>query len=194
MTTRIHSARKKQWRRAIAGLFTLAPPTTRADLDAILATQLDRMVQSVGAPPMLGFAPLPDEPDISPFFKRWISGGGLLALPVWEGGSDMRLRRVTDWEHDLAPDKAGIPTPHEGLPTVRDWDVKLVLTPGRAFSENGDRLGRGEGCYDALFGRSGPIKVGVAYDFQVFPAIPCDMGDVRMDYIVTPSRIVKLHD
>ncbi len=93
-------------------------------------------------------------------------------------------------DNDLVPGRGGILSPVDGLPEVAPEELSLVITPGRVFSETCARMGRGSGCYDALFQRSAPAKVGVAYDFQIFPEIPTDANDVPLDAIITPSRIV----
>lgn len=181
---------KAAWRRFTGEAFRLLPRTPRGPADRALAERVREYVFESGARLLLGFAPLPDEPDISGFFRRWVAEGGRLALPVWLGGDAMRFRLVSDWAGQLRPGRAGIMEPADSLPEVAPDRVDLALVPGRAFSEGRDRLGRGAGCYDALFRGHAMAKVGVAYDFQVFPEIPHGPGDVPMDLIITPTRIV----
>lgn len=181
---------KKAWRRLVVQMFALVPRQARRKLDAMLEERLREYVFHSGAAYLLGFAPMLDEPDLSVFFRRWVAEGGKLALPVWLGGEKMRMRRVTDLDRQLQPGRGGILEPVADLPEVSPGDLDLVITPGRVFSETGDRMGRGSGCYDALFRHNNPLKVGVAYDFQVFPEIPTYSGDVPLDLVITPTRIV----
>ena len=182
--------RKKAWRGAIAAVFSLMPAGARGRFDAALTERVGDFAFGSGAKMILGYAPMRDEPDISGFFRRWAAEGGGLALPVWLGGSRMLARRVTDWDGQLSPGRGGIAEPDASLPEVPPSELDLVVTPGRAFSERCDRLGRGAGCYDALFRETRAARIGVAYDFQVFPAIAAGGGDVPLDAVITPSRLV----
>ena len=182
--------RKNAWRKLIAGLFALIPQDARHKLDVGLTARLRECLAGKEVRLLLGFAPLPDEPNLSPFFRRWLAEGGRLAMPRWLGGADLSLRLVTDIDSQLRPGRAGILEPRPGLPEVPPEELGLVIAPGRAFSEELVRMGRGSGCYDSLFRGQQPFKVGVAYDFQVFPELPAGAGDVPVDVVVTPSRIV----
>lgn len=181
---------KKAWRRLVVQMFELVPRQVRRELDAVLEERVREYVFQSGARSLLGFAPMLDEPDLSGFFRRWVAEGGSLALPVWLGGENMLMRRVTDLDAQLRPGRGGILEPLAGLPEVAPDELDLVITPGRVFSEGRARMGRGSGCYDALFRGHRLTKVGVAYDFQVFPEIPTYAGDVSLDLVITPSRLV----
>ncbi len=181
---------KKAWRRLMLDAFALVPRDARRKLDAALATRLRKHLAGRNIGLLLGFAPLLDEPDLSPFFRRWLAEGGALAMPQWLGGARLLMRRVEDIDKQLRPGRAGILEPLPDLPEAGPEELDAVVAPGRAFSEGCVRMGRGSGCYDALFRGRPALKVGVAYDFQVFPELPTYFGDVPLDAIVTPSRIV----
>lgn len=181
---------KGAWRKLGETMFSLVPREARRGLDRLLAERLEAHAAKLGARHLLGFAPMLDEPDLSPFFRRWIAGGGRLAMPVWMGGACMTLRSVDNLDAQLRPGRGGILEPAEDRPEVAEDTLDLVVTPGRFFSEACARMGRGSGCYDALFRRSGLARVGVAYDFQVFPSVPTYEGDVPVDCVITPSRVI----
>jgi 5-formyltetrahydrofolate cyclo-ligase len=70
----------------------------------------------------------------------------------------------------------------------------VAIVPGLAFSERGDRLGRGGGHYDRALGaasRAGLLLVGLAFDLQVHPEIPTAPHDVPADVVVTESRTLR---
>ncbi len=76
---------------------------------------------------------------------------------------------------------------------ARKGSIKAFIVPGAAFDLNGHRLGWGGGHYDQFFSRNeGAVKIGVAYDFQIVDKIPHEMHDVKMDFIVTEKRTIKL--
>ena len=76
---------------------------------------------------------------------------------------------------------------------VRAEDIDLLFVPGIAFDENCRRLGQGGGCYDRFIPhlRGDCLVVGVAFDEQICESVPYGVHDRRMDYVVTPSRIIQ---
>ena len=64
----------------------------------------------------------------------------------------------------------------------------LILVPGRAFTNEGCRLGRGKGYYDSFFNNS-PINknctlAGVCFPFQILPDIPTEPYDFKMHFVI----------
>lgn len=181
---------KKQWRVLGAEMFRLVPRQERLGLDAMAANRVKDCVSSTSAQAVLGYWPLPDEPDISPFLYHWLFTGHRLALPVWLGEERCVLRWITNLDKQLRPGRVGILEPLESQPEADPKDIDLALAPGRFFSETCDRMGRGAGVYDALLGDSGILGVGVAYDFQIMPQLPVSEMDVPVDLVLTPSRVI----
>lgn len=78
--------------------------------------------------------------------------------------------------------------------TERQLD--LMIVPGLAFGEGGERLGRGGGYYDTFIStyikkkKNKPFIVGIAFDEQIVQGIPMDVHDHRVDMIVTPTRVI----
>jgi 5-formyltetrahydrofolate cyclo-ligase len=70
--------------------------------------------------------------------------------------------------------------------------LDFAIVPGVAFTLEGRRVGRGKGHYDRLLSSVGGVKCGVAFDEQIVEAIPVEPHDVRMDWIVTPTRLARL--
>ncbi|MCM8825768.1 MAG: 5-formyltetrahydrofolate cyclo-ligase [Candidatus Omnitrophica bacterium] len=70
--------------------------------------------------------------------------------------------------------------------------IDLIIVPGLAFDVNCNRLGRGKGFYDRFLPFcTGAIKVGLAFDFQVLDFLEVSENDVRLDAIITETRILK---
>ena len=97
----------------------------------------------------------------------------------------------------LAANRYSIPEPVEpARRRIHPLFLDLVLFPLVAFDETGNRLGMGAGYYDRTFegvqrrtAWRGPRRVGVAYEVQRVPSIPASDWDIRLDAIVTDSRI-----
>ena len=102
--------------------------------------------------------------------------------------------RLLDWDKELAPGAYGIPEPREEAMRITDpREIELLLVPGVAFDEAGNRLGYGGGYYDRFFPRlreSTPL-VALVFELQIMPAVPVASWDRPVDYIVTESRIIR---
>ena len=74
-------------------------------------------------------------------------------------------------------------------PCIPD-QTAMILVPSLAFTENGERLGRGAGFYDRYL-KSCPqvLRVGVCVQDQIAPQVPCESWDELMDVVLTDQGI-----
>ncbi len=98
--------------------------------------------------------------------------------------------------HPYDPDRLvrhpfGMLEPHPELPVVDPALLDVVLVPGVAFDPRGGRLGFGGGFYDRFLPTTPAVRVGVTYDACLLDALPCTEKDQRMDWIVTPTRLIR---
>jgi 5-formyltetrahydrofolate cyclo-ligase len=125
-----------------------------------------------------------------------------IALQCW---SDLKrvLAPKTSWEQrrllpieinsltsDVAPGVIGIREPTGGLP-IPVGDIDLVLVPGLAFDQAGNRLGRGRGLYERFLAHHDfhGIVCGLALEEQMMVEIPREEADVRVDLLVTDACV-----
>ena len=64
--------------------------------------------------------------------------------------------------------------------------LDVVVVPGIAFDEKGNRLGRGKGYYDRFLKRlpQKTYRVGLAFDFQILPSIPLSRHDLGVNKVL----------
>lgn len=67
----------------------------------------------------------------------------------------------------------------------------VILIPGLAFSEKGERLGKGKGFYDRYLDNYRGIKIGLCFSLQLEETFPTEKHDVSIDYIVTEEKIIN---
>ncbi len=137
---------------------------------------------------VLAFWPLPSEPNISPLLEDWLGNGIIVCLPLIKGHT-LEALTVNNFQQ-LLDSTLGVSTPDpECCEVVAPGSLDLVLVPGLAFSQCGDRLGRGGGYYDRCLGRLPPStpKVALAFDLQVYPSIPTEAHDLPVGSILTES-------
>jgi 5-formyltetrahydrofolate cyclo-ligase len=140
------------------------------------------------------YAAFANEIDLRPVCDEWQRLGREFYLPRFnpqQGGYE--LAAVGDLKADTVIGAYGILEPGPGqkvLPKKNCDDAEQVwLIPGVGFDEHGQRLGRGAGYYDRLLETAAGIKIGVAYEWQVKPAIPAETFDVKMNVVVTDKRV-----
>ncbi len=143
--------------------------------------------------PVMLFAPLPGEVDLSTLAAALHADGRTLCLPRvgWQEGTLQPA--LADWPWDrLVETRHALREPPEDAPAIPPVQLAAVLVPGLAFDELANRLGRGAGFYDRFLSRPGLAarKVGVGFDLQVVARVPTDAHDVPLDAVATEGRIV----
>lgn len=92
---------------------------------------------------------------------------------------------------ELSKGYMGIPEP-SGDKAGAIGDADLIVLPGAAFDESGNRLGYGRGYYDKLLsGTKGKVPlIALAFDVQVTESVPSEAHDIKVDAIVTEKRVI----
>ena len=69
--------------------------------------------------------------------------------------------------------------------------IDLCIVPGVVFDTQGNRIGHGSGYYDRLFQMSSRAhRIGLAYELQIFPSIPVETHDIKVEKIITEKCII----
>ncbi|OGW80672.1 MAG: 5-formyltetrahydrofolate cyclo-ligase [Omnitrophica bacterium RIFCSPLOWO2_12_FULL_44_17] len=118
-----------------------------------------------------------------------LQAGKCVTVPFVEPKTNELIAvEVMDFYQDLIPGRFGIlePRPDIVAPFNLD-DLDIVLVSGLAFDKKNFRLGRGKGYYDRFLKRLSPRTktYGLAFDFQVFKAIPVALHDEKVDKVIT---------
>lgn len=70
----------------------------------------------------------------------------------------------------------------------------IIIVPGMAFDRKGSRIGYGRGFYDRFLAKNpNLIKIGIAFDFQLFDEIEINQFDIPMDYIITETELISVN-
>ncbi|MEG1738533.1 MAG: 5-formyltetrahydrofolate cyclo-ligase [Odoribacter sp.] len=126
-----------------------------------------------------------DEVFTPDFVGRWAKEKTIL-LPCVKG--DQLELRYFEGKEKLCPGEGyAIPEPVGKLFTDLN-KIDLILVPGVAFDQQGNRLGRGKGFYDKILKLTNAYKIGVCFDFQYLDNIPTEAHDIRMDQVICSCR------
>ena len=149
----------------------------------------ERLLQDPTVTSALSFGvylPLQDEPDLRPAIQEFLNKGLTVALPFLTEDDIWGFYEITTLEADTTgPWNLGFPPRGRDIP-AKELDV--ILVPGRGFTPNGDRIGRGKGIYDRLLADTPAQKIGVAFSCQIVEELPRDEHDIQMDDVVRSSR------
>lgn len=66
----------------------------------------------------------------------------------------------------------------------------LVIVPGVAFSEKGERIGYGGGYYDRFLEDKNNLLIALSYECQIYNDLPVEKHDIRIPIIITEERII----
>jgi 5-formyltetrahydrofolate cyclo-ligase len=156
---------------------------------------LRRQVCWTTAQSVLFFAPLPGELDIWPLLTEALAAGKRVALPRFlRSSKTYEVCEILDPQTDLEAGHFGIREPKQACQGLASGRMDLILVPGVAFGARGHRLGRGKGYYDQLLAKWEGTTCGVAFDQQMATEIPVEPHDVRLDYVLTPTRWIDSGD
>jgi len=104
----------------------------------------------------------------------------------------LSLSELKDWM-DLHISSYGILEPKQDkIRQISADDVDLIIVPGVAFDECGNRMGHGKGYYDRLLEKTkNKTVIALAFEFQIVDKIPAKKHDVPVGMIITEERIIR---
>ena len=129
-----------------------------------------------------GYLPYNQEVRTVPMLQKALDDGKRVAVPKCYG-DEMRFIYLEDLSQ-VDCGYCGIPEPIADEP-VADDPTALVLMPGLAFTERGDRMGYGGGFYDKfLAAEPNHPTLALCYAFQMVEHIPTEDYDIPVDCVL----------
>ena len=129
------------------------------------------------------FVAMWDEVPTTEALERWRKMGKRVVVPRVEDD----VMRYYEYHPDkMAVGAFGIIEPVGEVEVAADA-IDLMVVPARAFTLNGDRMGRGGGFYDKYMSLEGfrAVKYGIAFTCQIFETLPIDPHDIPVDEVFT---------
>jgi 5-formyltetrahydrofolate cyclo-ligase len=159
-----------------------------------IRTQLDALVDGLGARSISCFLSTTTEPGTREFVDAAVRRGIRVLLPI------TRNDGLLDWSvaepgGDITEGLFGLPEPvGELLGPIAVNDVDLLVIPAAAVDRTGMRLGWGRGFFDKTLGsmeRCPPVYA-VIYDTEFVDEVPRDVHDQPVSGVVTPTRTLTI--
>lgn len=158
-----------------------------------MQAELTRLPCYQAAEYIMLYMAMQDEVQLDELIAMVLKDGKKAAIPLVTGAGLMEAVELSDMA-DLVPDKYGIKTVSEEKRRLIAPDkIDLIIVPGVAFDKAGHRLGMGGGFYDRFMLRaSRAVRAALAYDCQLLAAVPAEVHDLTVDYIITEKQNIAL--
>lgn len=174
---------KRETRQQVLAKLRAMPAELREEKSRLLRRKLATHLQGASGLRVGLYLPLPHEVNLPPLMQEYPQH--LYAAPCCLPGRQLCFRRIRDICADTEPGAHGIATPRGDLPEVAAQELDILIIPGVAFSELGDRLGYGGGYYDRFIPRCRRAQLlAVAFSEQILPSIPTEAHDLRIPLII----------
>ncbi len=72
---------------------------------------------------------------------------------------------------------------------VEKNSIDLLIVPGLAFTENGERIGFGGGYYDRYLEQFNGPTLSLAFEIQIVQQLPLEEHDFQIDQIISEANI-----
>ncbi len=144
-----------------------------------------------GMTPVMVYVSKPLEVNTRDLISDLIAQGKKVVVPIIEKDTKTLRLSYLDDPTLLTESTFHVPEPlgHE-LP-AEAAGIKAVIIPMLAFDRKGNRLGYGAGYYDRFLSANPHLtRIGIAFSCQETDEIPVDDTDIRMDVVVTDTRII----
>ena len=183
---------KQAMRNQVCAAVARMEPGERVAASTQACALLEAQARWSAAQWVLLFAPLPEELNVWPLLTVALSAAKHVALPRFVAESKTyEACQVLDPRLDLKRGHFGIREPQSHCPPLPSSRPRSDPGPGVAFDLRGRRLGRGKGYYDQLLKDLRGTTCGVAFDQQIVEEVPVEPHDVRLDYVLTPTRWIE---
>ena len=141
-----------------------------------IARKLFSLKEFLKAKTVLFYLSFDGEVDTERMIKKTLKQGKRVAVPVIRHQArEIIPSLLKDMDQELQTGPYGLRHPrNEYIRPIPLESIDLVVVPGLAFDEAGNRLGRGMGYYDRFLSRlpKDVPTIGLAFDFQVIRDFP----------------------
>ena len=160
-------------------------------MDEKIRNNVYKIPEYIGADIIFSYVSKEKEVDTLDLIDHSMTQGKIVCVPLTKKeGNSLEARRI-DTLNDLRTGNFNILEPKEGTKIVDPKEIEILFIPGLAFGTGFERLGRGGGYFDRFLLQSTGLKVGLAYEFQIFESLPIQKHDIKMDIIITDERIIS---
>ena len=183
------SALRRRARQLLSGLSDI----DRARLSLRCVDNLVGLPEFARARVVMVYLSLPGEVDTAALIEKALHERKSVVAPRvnWDDHTMVPVE-IRSLETDVTVGPKGIREPVSDKPICFET-IDLIVVPGLAFDESGNRLGRGGGFYDRFLTRADveATACAIAFDVQIMNHVPAGPEDRRVDILVTEQRVLR---
>lgn len=115
-------------------------------------------------------------------------GKQILVPVIFKGDKTIKVSLVENINRDLSQGPYGIMQPKpDNIREVPIEKIDLVIVPGLAFDQHGNRLGRGGGYYDRFLANLSHkvARIGLAFNFQLLEKLSVVSHDIPVTKVIS---------
>ena len=186
---------KKDLRKIILNKRNSIDNNTKEEMDREIFNKLINLDLYKEAKIIFIYLSFGSEIDTKPIIDRALEEGKEVYIPkVYKINKEMRAIRLNTFE-DLEKNSMGILEPKDDFNFIAKEKIDLIIVPGAVFDFKGNRIGYGGGYYDRFLSniKDKRNKIVLAYNLQIVDNIEAEEHDIKVDYIITNSRINKIY-
>ena len=183
---------RKEVRQKISAISDHIPEYSAAICNHILQSDAYK-----NASDLLVYMALPDEADLQPLIDSAVHEKNIFIPKVNQTDNTISFFKYS-CNQMLSTGAFGIKEPQtdDSLYNFNPQNKTLIIVPGRAFSTDGSRLGRGKAFYDSFLKQARDVLnqnvvfCGVGFSVQFFDNIPQEAHDIKMDCLVNENGLI----
>lgn len=182
-------ASKTEIRATIKERFATLDENNKKIMDKKIIKNILNLEEYAKAKTIFSYVSKDKEVDTLELIVHSINNKKIVGVPIVKEKYKLDSIRINSL-NELKIGKYNILEPKENSEKINPKDFELLFIPGLAFGIGGERLGRGGGYFDRFLLELPGLKIGLAYEFQIFNSLPILDHDIKMDLIVTDKRIL----
>ncbi|KHK04199.1 5-formyltetrahydrofolate cyclo-ligase [Desulfovibrio sp. TomC] len=168
-----------------------------AKASQIVAAQVVSLPAYRNAREIAAYLPIKNEVDAAIVGRQALADGKRLLLPRCRQDAPGLLDLgCVACLSDVVPGRYGILEPRQAICRPPEaFAPDLILVPGLAFDQSGNRLGFGGGYYDRLLAlpiAAAAFVVGLGYAFQLLDHLPAESWDRPVNAVVTDRQTLHI--
>lgn len=167
-------------------------PDAIAEKSKAIAEKLFEMPEWRRTRTVMLYAATRSEAQTRAIIEKALSQGKRVCLPVrLDEEHVMKAYYINSFDELVLGDLGYLEPSKEKGWLAEPWEIGLVIVPGIAFDERGNRLGRGMYYYDGFLRKLKARKLALAFEMQLVPQVPIEPHDVPIDKIITEKRVIN---
>lgn len=132
------------------------------------------------------YVSLPKEVDTYMLIDKLLKNNKTIVCPKVVG-NDIIFYRLYSLDELQDSDVFSLKEPSSNIAFSKD-DIEIMIIPGLGFDLEKNRIGYGKGYYDKYLSNFKGVKIGVCFDSCLLEEVPIELGDIKMDIVVTEKR------